>query len=119
MGSKCSGIRGLLYVAGISRKNIGNCVYSAQGILERINAHNPEVDWTLPQVVFTHCPASCTLSQKPLVITSRKMQTRATTINVIQPSQEVPDIVDAMFSQEAMENFLYMHSFAKYDHLAI
>ena len=43
----------------------------------------------------------------------------ATTINVIQPSQEVPDIVDALFSQEAMENFLYMHSFAKYDHLAI
>ena len=84
-----------------------------------LHAHNPEVDWTLPQVVFTRCPASCTLSQKPLLITSRKTQTRATTINVIQPSQEVPDIVDAMFSQEAMENFLYMHSFAKYDYLAI
>ena len=84
-----------------------------------LHTHNPEVNWTLPQVAFTHCPASCTLSQKPLVITSRRMQTHATTINVIQPSQEVPDIVNAMFGQEAMENFLYMHSFAKYDHLAI
>ena len=84
-----------------------------------LHAHNPEVDWTLPQVAFTCCPASCTLSQKPLVITSRKTQTLATTINVIQPCLEVPDIVDTMFSQEAMENFLYMHSFAKYDHLAI
>ena len=84
-----------------------------------LHAQNPEVNWTLPQVVFTHCPGSCTLSQKTLVITSRRAQTCTTTINVIQPSQEVPDIVDAMFSQEAMENFLYMQSFTKYDHLAI
>ena len=84
-----------------------------------LHSHPPEVDWTLPQVAFTHCPASCTLSQKPLVITSRKTQTCTTTINVIQPSQEVPDMVDALFSQEAMENFLYMHSFAEYGHLAI
>ena len=84
-----------------------------------LHAHNPEVNWTLPQVVFTCCPASCILSQKPLVITSRRTQTRATTINVIQPSQEALDIVDTMFGQEAMENFLFIHSFAKYNHLAI
>ena len=62
-----------------------------------LHTHNPEeVNWTLPQVAFTHCPESCTLSQKPLVITSRRTQTHTTTINVIQPSQEIPDIVDTM-----------------------
>ena len=36
-GSKHSGIGGLPHVAGVSRENIGNCVYTAQGILECIN----------------------------------------------------------------------------------
>jgi hypothetical protein len=84
-----------------------------------LHAHNPEVDWTLPQVAFTRCPVSCTLSQKPLVITSKRTQTRATTINVIQPSQDVPEVLEPTFAQEAMENFLYIHSWTKYEHLAI
>ena len=36
MGSERSGIGGLLHVVGVSRKIVGNCVYMAQGILERI-----------------------------------------------------------------------------------
>src|SRR5258708_2055459 len=50
-----------------------------------LHAHNPEGDWSLPQVAFTRCPLSCTLSMKPLVIMSKKAQTRATTINAIHP----------------------------------
>ena len=36
-GSECSGIGGLPHVAGVSRENVGYRVYTAQGILERIN----------------------------------------------------------------------------------
>ena len=36
-GSEHSGIGGLLHVAGVSCKNVGYCVYTAQGTLERIN----------------------------------------------------------------------------------
>ena len=36
-GSERSGIGGLPHVAGVSRENIINRVYMAQGILERIN----------------------------------------------------------------------------------
>ena len=35
-GSEHSGIGGLPHVAGVSRENIGNCVYMDQGILEHI-----------------------------------------------------------------------------------
>jgi hypothetical protein len=49
---------------------------------------------------------------------SRKPQTRATTINALQPEEE-PWIPEDTFAQEAMEVFLYNHSFSKYDHLAI
>ena len=37
MGSEHLGIGGLPYIAGISRKIVENCVYTAQGILERIS----------------------------------------------------------------------------------
>ena len=36
-GSERSGIGGLPHVAGVSRENVGYRVYTAQGILERIN----------------------------------------------------------------------------------
>jgi hypothetical protein len=54
-----------------------------------------------------------------LIITSKKEQTRATTINVIQAEDELFQDQDTTFRQEAMESFLYIHSFAKYDDLAI
>ena len=38
-GSKRSGIGGLPHVARVSHENIRNCVYTAQGILERIDAY--------------------------------------------------------------------------------
>jgi hypothetical protein len=40
-------------------------------------------------------------------------------INVIQAEDELFQDQDTTFGQEAMENFLYIHSFAKYDVLAI
>jgi hypothetical protein len=49
---------------------------------------------------------------------SRKPQMRATTINALQPEEE-PWIPEDTFAQEAMEVFLYNHSFSKYNHLAI
>ena len=84
-----------------------------------LHAHNPEVNWALPQIAFTRCPRTCTLSKTPLVITSKKPQTRVTTINAIHPEEEDLPTQDTTFSQDAMEIFLYHHSFAKYDDLAI
>jgi hypothetical protein len=68
-------------------------------------AHNPEVDWTLPQVSFTRCPKECTLSQTPLIITSRKAQTRATTINTIQPSTPEEDASEPSYTYEVFTAF--------------
>jgi hypothetical protein len=84
-----------------------------------LHAHNPEVDWAVPQIMFTQCPKTCSLTKQPLVITSRKMQTHATTINVIQAEEELFTDHNTIFSQDAVENFLYLHSFTKYDNLAI
>jgi hypothetical protein len=84
-----------------------------------LHAHNPEVNWVVPQIALTRCPKTCSLSRQPLVITSKKEQTRATTINVIQTEDELFQDQDTTFGQEAMESFLYIHSFAKYDDLVI
>jgi hypothetical protein len=59
------------------------------------------------------------LSKQPLVITSRKVQTCTTTINVIQPEEELFMDHNTMFGQDVVESFLYLHSFTKYDDLAI
>ena len=50
---------------------------------------------------------------------SKKAQTHATTINVLQPIDNTQDLDNPTFAQEAMESFLYNHSFTKYDDLAI
>jgi hypothetical protein len=70
-----------------------------------LRAHNPEVDWMLPQVSFTRCPKECTLSQTPLIITSRKAQTRATTINAIQPCTSEEDASEPSYANEAITAF--------------
>jgi hypothetical protein len=84
-----------------------------------LHAHNPEVNWAVPQIALTRCPKTCSLSRQPLVIMSRKIQTRDTTINVIQAEDELFQDQDTTFGQEAMESFLHIHSFAKYDDLAV
>ena len=84
-----------------------------------LHAHNPEVDWSLPQVAFTRCSLSCTLSKKPLVITSKKAQTCATMINTIHPDPEEWDTTEDTFTTEAIENFIYVHSFVKQDAIHI
>jgi len=83
-----------------------------------LHTHNPEVDWAMPQVAFTRCPTTCNLSRKPLVIGSKTPQTQTTTINTLQPEDDI-SLLDNDFGQDAMEAFLYNHSFAKYDDLAI
>jgi hypothetical protein len=56
---------------------------------------------------------------KPLVITSKKAQTRATTINAIQPSSSEEESLEPDFALEALETVVYALGFAKYDDLAI
>ena len=84
-----------------------------------LHAHNPEVDWALPQIAFTRCPQTCTLSKKPLVITSKKPRTWATTINALNPEEPEDLVPENSFAHDAIDAFLYNHSFTKYDDLAI
>ena len=84
-----------------------------------LHAHNPEVNWALPQIAFSRCPNTCTLSRKPLVITSKKPQTHTTSINALHPEEDDPQNQELTFSQDALESFLYNHSFTKYDDIAI
>ncbi len=81
--------------------------------------HNPEVDWARPQIAFTQCSSMCTLSEVPLIIQLDKLQTCTTTINAMIPGKDTPDQATNEFTQDAMEAFLYNHSFSKYDDLAI
>ena len=53
-----------------------------------LQAHNPEVDWAKPQLVFTHCPESCKLSQKPLVLEPKSKESNTTVISRIEPLEE-------------------------------
>ena len=46
---------------------------------------------------------------------SKKAQTRATTINAIHPDPEEWDTTEETFTTEAIENFIYIHSFIKQD----
>jgi hypothetical protein len=73
--------------------------------MDWLRAHNPEVNWTLPQVSFTRCPKECTLSQTPLIITSQRAQTRSTTINAIQPSTPEEDTSEPSYTYEAFTAF--------------
>ena len=84
-----------------------------------LRMHNPEVDWAGPQITFTRCPPTCTLSKVPLKIRSDKLQTRTMTINAMIHGEDTPDQAANEFAQDAMEAFLYNHSFSKYDNLAI
>ena len=84
-----------------------------------LRTHNPEVDWARPQIAFTRCPPTCTLSKVPFVIRSDKPQTHTTTINAMLSSEDTLDQEANEFTQDAMETFLYNHSWCKYDDLAI
>jgi hypothetical protein len=73
--------------------------------MDWLRAHNPEVNWILPQVSFTRCPKECTLSQTPLIITSQKAQTHATTINAIQSCTSEEDTSEPSYANEAITAF--------------
>ncbi len=38
--------------------------------MDWLQAHNPEINWAEPRLAFTRCPDTCTLSMKPVVISS-------------------------------------------------
>jgi len=38
--------------------------------MDWLQAHNPEINWVEPRLAFTRCPDTCTLSTKPVVISS-------------------------------------------------
>jgi hypothetical protein len=52
-----------------------------------LKAHNPEVDWATPQLAFTHCPPSCTLSCYPLVLQPRQKTSASAIINSLEPTE--------------------------------
>ena len=78
-----------------------------------LHAHNPEVDWTTPQVAFTRCPETCTLSTNPLVITSTCAQDRETTINVVHSDPELSNTSDPTLEEVATETFIFHHYFER------
>ena len=53
-----------------------------------LQAHNPEVNWAKPQLAFTRCPQSCTLSKRPLVLEPKSKALRTTVISRIEPFEE-------------------------------
>ena len=93
--------------------------------MDWLQAHNPKINWAEPRLAFTRCPNTCTLSMKPVVISSQVPQTRDTTINILELGPEQPCNTNSIeplkqaFADTAMEPFLWSHSFSKYDHLAI
>jgi hypothetical protein len=52
-----------------------------------LKAHNPEVDWATPQLAFTRCPPSCTLSCYPLVLQPRQKTSASAIINSLEPAE--------------------------------
>jgi hypothetical protein len=78
-----------------------------------LHAHNPEVNWARPQLAFTRCPPTCTLSQTPLIIESSRPVSKHTTINRLNPDPEPNldnDILDL-----GLEVFLSIQYLAKHD----
>jgi len=93
--------------------------------MDWLHAHNPEINWATPNLAFTRCPDSCTLSTKPVVLSSQVPQTCSTTINILELGPEQTcntnsiEPLEQAFADMAVEPFLWSHSFPKYDHLAI
>ena len=85
-----------------------------------LQAHNPEVNWSGPQLAFTRCPSSCSLSRKPLVITPKYRVPCAPVINSIAPVlDEATQDEDPDFASEANDVFLQFHVAEKDDFLPI
>src|SRR6267378_8567800 len=56
-------------------------------------AHNPEVNWSHSQIVFSHCPVSCHLSKYPVSVEPAVPIRKHTTINQLS-LDPVPDFYD-------------------------
>ena len=84
-----------------------------------LQAHNPEVNWAKPQLAFTCCPPSCTLSKRPLVLEPKSKASRTTVISRIELFEEEREIVEvettdpdlfAQIHQWDKENYVYVQS---------
>ena len=53
-----------------------------------LQAHNLGVDWAKPQLAFTHCPKTCSLSINPLVIEPKRKHQQVAVINALEPFLE-------------------------------
>ncbi len=78
-----------------------------------LRAHNPEVNWSCSQIVFSHCPVSCHLSKYPVSVEPTIPLQKHTTINQLS-LDPVPDFYDDLdFLNAGLDIFLSLQILAK------
>ena len=84
-----------------------------------LHAHNPEVNWSCSQLVFSRCPASCHLSKYPVLVEPTIPIRKHTTINQLS-LDPVPDFYDDLdFLDAGLDIFLSLYRLIKEDLLQI
>ena len=78
-----------------------------------LQAHNPEVDWAKPQLTFTCCPKTCSLSIDPLVIEPKRKHQQVAVINALEPCLENAEELNESFEEDAATEFLHIHQLSK------
>ncbi len=84
-----------------------------------LHAHNPEVNWSHSQIVFSRCPVSCHLSKYPVSVEPTVPLRKHTTINQLS-LDPVPDFYDDLdFLNAGLDIFLSLYCLIKEDLLQI
>src|SRR6266404_6274180 len=84
-----------------------------------LRAHNPEVNWSRSQIVFSRCPVSCHLSKYPVSVEPTIPLRKHTTINQLS-LDPVPDFYDDLdFLDTGLDIFLSLYHLIKEDLLQI
>ncbi len=82
-------------------------------------AHNPKVNWSQSQIVFSHCPVSCHLSKYPVSVEPMLPIWKNTTINQLF-LDPIPDFYDDLnFLNTGLDIFLSLYHLIKEDLLQI
>lgn len=84
-----------------------------------LQAHNPGVNWATPQLAFTRCPSTCTLSVNPLVIEPRLKHQQVAVINALEPTDPSVPEEEPSFEADAAPTFLRLHQLSKTSRLVI